>query len=156
MLNEDFSSSRCEGVTRRTCWIWSFVVGVGLIQLVGCSPPPATGPVQVSGTVLFQNRPLAGGLIVFSPDANHGQFGKALRATIQNDGTYVIRVEAPASASAVGWYRVAIADPPGLFTPELGYPEFPKALRRPDRSGLQREIKPGTENVFHFHIEITE
>ena len=56
---------------------------------------------------------------------------------------------------APGWYRVAIADPAPSAGEELT-PRFPTALRRPDKAGLDREVRPGRENVFHFEIEVPE
>ena len=139
----------------RPLWILTLSLLCGLGAFIGCSKPEASGPAKISGTVFFQNRPVSGGLIVFSPDPEKGTIGGALKATINEAGEYLITADSQ-MLKASGWYRVAIADPPGLFTADLGYSEFPKALRRPDRSGLQREILLNKENVFHFHIEVSE
>ncbi len=121
----------------------------------GCGkaePPAAT---VVKGSVTFQGRPLAGGLVVFAPDREKGNPGKPLTATIGPDGWYRLTVDG-SPAVTPGWYRVAIADPPEAPGEEFGRPRFPAALRRPDRSGLDREVLAGRENVFHFEIEVTE
>lgn len=55
------------------------------------------------------------------------------------------------AAVAPGWYRVAIADPPVW---EWGY-QFPAELRRPDKSGLEREVQAGHDHHFEFVIELT-
>jgi hypothetical protein len=139
----------------RTISVLALLTLLSLGAILGCGKPEPVGPTKISGIVSFQNRPLAGGLIVFSPDSEKGASGKTLRATINENGEYFISADSQ-MLKANGWYRVAIADPPGVFTPELGYPDFPKALRRPDRSGLQREILLGKEHVFHFQIEVPE
>ncbi len=121
---------------------------VGL-TLAGCGrggPAPAVG---VSGTVTFQGRPLAGGLVVFAPDRDRGGTGKPVCAPVADDGGYV--AELPP-----GWYRVAVADPPGIDWQGHGWPPYPAALRRPDRSGLDREVVAGRANVLHFHVEAGE
>jgi hypothetical protein len=122
-----------------------------LLLLTGCSRqvPPAVGCVR--GTVTFQGRPLAGGLIVFAPDRDKGNAGKPACATIAADGSY----ELP-DPPAAGWYKVALADPPGVFQGEWGLPRFPTALRRPDRSGLEREVKAGHQHVMNFAVEVPQ
>jgi hypothetical protein len=132
------------------------LIAIGAVTAVfGCSPdaPPAA-TATVRGSVTFQGRPLAGGLVVFAPDREKGNAGKPARATIAPDGTFALAVEG-VNAVAPGWYRVALADPPGVFHEGAGLPRFPTALRRPDRSGLAREVVAGRENVFVFEVEMT-
>lgn len=117
------------------------------LTLAGCGrggPPPAG---LVRGTVTFQGRPLAGGLVVLVPDRDKGTGGKPVRAPIADDGSY------EAEGVPAGWYRVALADPPGVDWEGHGWPRFPAALRRPDRAGLEREVLGGRTNELHFHIE---
>ena len=35
-----------------------------------------------------------------------------------------------------------------------GYPRFPAALRRPDQSGIEREVTAGVENLIDLHIVV--
>ncbi len=122
-----------------------------LLAPLGCGKPAPAPAATVRGRVLFQGRPLAGGMVVFAPDREKGNAGKPLSATIDAEGRYTLRHEG-AAAVPPGWYRVALADPPD------GYEgvRFPAALRRPDKSGLEREVLPGQENVFHFEIDLVE
>lgn len=113
----------------------------------GTSPPV---PATVRGRVLFRGRPLAGGVVVFVPDPDRGPAGRPMTAGVGPDGGYRLVADGTPYVAA-GWYRVAIADPPG---PEDAGAEFPPALRRPDRSGIEREVVAGKENVFEFHIEV--
>jgi len=124
----------------------------GVAGFVGCSSSQPAAPASVRGVVMFQNQPLSGGLIVFAPDHEKGNAGKPVRSTIDSEGRYTLTTDGSASVTP-GWYRIALADPPGVFTEELGFPPFPPALRRPDRSGISREVRPG-ENVFDFLIEV--
>jgi hypothetical protein len=141
---------------RRTSTVRRIVAAVVLAWAVGgCGKSEPSAATLVKGSVTFQGRPLAGGLVVFAPDREKGNAGKPLTATVGPDGWY--RLEADGSAPVTpGWYRVAIADPPETFGEEFGRSRLPAALRRPDRSGLDREVRAGRENVFHFEIEVTE
>jgi len=108
----------------------------------GCGTKP-TAPATVEGTVHFLGRPLAGGMVVFTPDRDRGTTGKPIAAEVLADGRY----ELPSSKLAAGWYRVSISDPPAFQS------GFPATLRRPDRSGLSREIHPGRDHRYDFHID---
>ncbi len=126
------------------------------LTAVGCtrSVPPAPAPVR--GQVLFQGRPLAGGLVVFAPDFDKGGRGRAVAARLDADGRYELAPAPPAAPGAPpgvslgvppGWYRVAFSDAPsGYVSP------FPADLRRPDLSGVSREVLAGRENVLDFTI----
>jgi hypothetical protein len=109
---------------------------------LGCSRPAPPGPATVRGTVTLQGRPLPGGTVVFTPDKDRGTSGKPVRGEIGPDGTFRF-----ASPIPPGWYRVSIAGPPGGDT-------FPPQLRRPDTSGVVREVTPGKEHVFEFAVEV--
>ena len=114
---------------------------------LGCGSE-SRSPATVRGRVLFQGRPLAGGTVVFVPHPERGPAGKPAIATLDSQGTFRLNVEGSPYIAA-GWYRVALAD--------AGRPEtwvlFPAALRRPDRSGLEREVLAGQDNVFEFQVE---
>ena len=114
----------------------------------GCSRKNAPAAVTVRGKVTFQGQPLAGGLIVFSPDPDRGGSGKPIRGDLEADGSFQLKF-ADDSAIPPGWYRVAIA--PGSL---LDQSHFPPQLARPDKSGLVREVKAGQENVFEFVVEV--
>ena len=138
----------------RTAWLAAVVAAAGVAS-AGCgkTDPPAAATVR--GAVTFAGRPLAGGMVVFTPDREKGTAGRAVSATVAPDGGYRL-VPDGAAGVAPGWYRVAIADPPGMFGTESSGPSFPAALRRPDRSGLSREVKAGQDHVLNFDIDVTE
>ena len=119
---------------------------------VGCRKPASASPGVVRGEATFQGRAMAGGLVVFVPNADRGCTGKLHTATVATDGTY--RLAEGEKAIAPGWYRVALADPIDWYGSEWAN-AFPSALRRPDLSGLEREVKAGQEHTFDFKIELT-
>jgi hypothetical protein len=114
----------------------------------GCGGSGDRTPATVRGRVLFRGRPLAGGTVVFTPHPDRGPAAKYAAADLGPDGEYRLAADGSMYITA-GWYRVAIAGPPGD-----GADDFPAALRRPDRSGVEREVVAGKENVIDFEIEI--
>src|SRR5262245_20724858 len=120
-------------------------VGAAVVSLPGgCSRKSSQESATVRGAVTFQGKPLAGGLVVFSPDPDRGGRGKPARGSIGTDGRFEMRL-GDETAIPAGWYRVAIAATPAALSPadstvSLG-PVFPPQLARPDLSGLLREVK---------------
>ncbi len=117
---------------------------------LGCGKPVADAPAKVRGSVTFQNRPMEGGLIVFVPDKDRGCAGKIASAFIQPGGLFEI-----VETMEPGWYKIALSEPPEWYGSDWER-AFPNRLRRPDQSGLSRQVKPGIENVFEFPIELRE
>lgn len=112
---------------------------------VGCGSKPAA-PLAVEGTVTFMGRPLSGGMIVLTPDRDRGMYGKPIIAEIIHDGSYRL----PEAGVQPGWYRVSISDASSWNAVE----GFPASLRRPDRSGLNRELVAGRGHRLDFHIDV--
>jgi len=132
---------------------FSLCVVVSVI-CIGCGKDVPVQPAQVRGVVTFQGQPLSSGTIVFAPDRERGGSGKPIAATIEPDGTY--RLIATGSAGIPpGWYRIAIAEPAIHYQADTLSAAFPDTLRRPDLSGLEREVKAGKDNLFDFLIELT-
>ena len=124
-----------------------------LVAAGGCGEAAKPGPAGVSGAVTFAGRPLAGGVIVFAPDRDRGTPGKPVSAALDADGRYRLTRDG-VPAVPPGWYRVAIADSPRSWGDDAV--RLPPPLKRPDRSGLAREVRAGRENVFDFHVELVE
>jgi hypothetical protein len=133
----------------------SLAAGVLLVAFpVGCKRSAPSGPTTVRGTVTFQGKPLAGGLVIFSPDADRGGSGKPIRGDLGPDGRYQLALGGNTAIPA-GWYRVAIVALPSANAASLlEQPLFPARLARPDLSELVREVQAGQENVFDFAIEV--
>ena len=138
----------------RIVTLLSFLSATATLALVpaGCSKPAASQGGIVRGEATFQGRAMAGGLVVFVPNADRGCTGKLHTAMISPDGQY--QLADGAKAIAPGWYRVALADPVEWSGSEWSQ-AFPAALRRPDLSGIEREVKAGQDHTFDFRIELT-
>ncbi|MCS7022934.1 MAG: carboxypeptidase-like regulatory domain-containing protein [Gemmataceae bacterium] len=133
-----------------TWWLW--------LTLTGCSegsvPTVCSGnePTSIRGVVTFQGQPMAGGVIVFTPDPERAGHGPPLMAEIAADGSYAI-VDSVERPLRPGTYRVALAPPPHWRFAQGAAP-FPLSLTRPDLSGLLRDIRPGQVNLYSFAIEL--
>ena len=124
-----------------------------LLAASGCGKPASAKPATVRGQVLLQSRPLAGGVVVFAPNRDRGNAGKLVSAKTDEQGNYALTRDGEPAVTP-GWYRVAIAEPADLDLPASGYPPFPAALRRPDLSGVEREVTAGQENVIDLHVVV--
>ena len=136
--------------------VLALAAGFGVMSLsggCGTNAPPA--PATVRGRVTLNGQPVAGGLVVFTPDPHRGGSGKPVRAETGPDGAFALRIDASDRIPA-GWYRVALAPAPVLPDPVSAGrgPVFPAKLARPDLSGLEREIQSGKEHVFEFAVEV--
>ena len=127
-------------------------LGVWVAVQCGWRSAPPPGPATVRGRVTFQGLPVAGGLVVFAPDADRGASGKAVRAETGADGTFDLSA-AGAGRVAPGWYRVALAPPPAA-PGGADLAAFPPALRRPDRSTVVREVTAGADHFFEFAVDV--
>lgn len=119
----------------------------------GCGNSTTGTTATISGQVSFQGQPLAGGMIVFSPHPERGPAAKPAHAVIAPDGRYRV-LSAGSPYVPAGWYCVAIADSAENSALESPGRAFPAALKRPDRSGVEREVLPGRENILDFHIAV--
>jgi hypothetical protein len=127
-------------------------LGAAVVALPGgCKKSSPPEPATVRGSVTFRGRPLAGGLVVFSPDPDRGGSGKPARGDIDPDGRFELRL-GDTSTIPPGWYRVAIA--PAADASAFDRAVFPPQLARPDLSGVVREVKAGQANVFDFAVEV--
>jgi hypothetical protein len=136
-------------------------IGLVLVSIslpIGCNRVAPISDTTVQGRVTFLGKPVAGGVVVFSPDPERGGSGKPIPAEIAQDGRFKLTIDGDA-AIPPGWYRVAIASAPisNPSTPEFTTIKriaFPSQLARPDQSGIVREVKAGHENTFSFDIEV--
>jgi hypothetical protein len=127
---------------------------LALLTLVGCGERSKTDLV-VRGQVLYRGEPVSGGLIVFTPNPDRGSDGPVATAAIEDDGSFTL-VGPDGKPVRPGWYRVAVAakagtvDPP---TPGRPYPGLPAKYRNPLLSGLEREIRAGSDNVLSLDLD---
>ena len=114
----------------------------------GCgeSKPPLS---PVRGAVFFHGAPLAGGIIVFTPDSEHGNRGPQACARIGDDGAFVLSTGADPGAVA-GWHRVTFKATAGNASAET---LLPPRYCDPDQSGQACEVKAAQGNDIDFHLE---
>ncbi len=123
--------------------VLALAAGFGAMSAVGgCgSKAPAPANTTVRGKLTLNGAPLAGAWVVFAPDPARGHRGAPTRAETAHDGTFAL------SALAPGWYRVALAAPPGVA-------DLPAKLARPDQSGIEREVRANHEHSFEIALEV--
>jgi hypothetical protein len=137
---------------RRVCLIGT--VCAALAGLGGCDRAK-TGETIVRGQILYRGEPVAGGLIVLAPNSDRGSSGPLATAVLNDDGSFKITGPDGKPVPA-GWYRIAIAPRAGTVEPPTAdrpYPGVPARFRNPALSGLEREIKSGTDNLICIDLD---
>jgi hypothetical protein len=131
--------------------LWS--VALGVMLLVGCQQK-STELIHTTGKVRYKGAPLNTGIIVFSPDPTKGESGKIAVSKIEPDGTYTLKTEDKAGASA-GWYRVSVVSLANAASAYDVVPMsyLPEKYRDPQQSLLQCEIKPNRDNHLDFNLD---
>ena len=120
-------------------------VGLGLLALLaGCGRADVKlAPVQ--GRVFYRGRPLAGGTIVFTPDADRGGSGPLACGEIGPDGHYTLHTGDEPGA-VPGWHKVTIAA-------GRGDARLPRKYSDPEASGQSREVQAGQANTLDLQLE---
>jgi len=119
-------------------------IGIAALLAIGCGEPkPTLSPVR--GRVFFHGAPLVGGVIVFTPDLEHGNRGPQACARIGDDGAYVLSTGADFGA-VPGWHRVT-------FGNAASQTLLPPRYSDPDQSDQTREVKAALGNDIDFHLE---
>jgi len=123
--------------------VLALATGFGAVSAVGgCgSNAPVPPAPTVRGKLTLNGAPLAGAWVVFAPDPRRGHTGTSARAETAADGSFALPAVRP------GWYRVALAAPPGTG-------ELPAKLARPDLSGIEREVRANHEHSFEIAVEV--
>ena len=127
---------------------------VAILAAAGCGGSKQ-GDLVVRGQVLYRGEPISGGLIVFAPDAERGSNGPLVTAILNQDGSFTVSSPDGKPVPA-GWYRIAVAPRAGTVdapTAERPYPGLSARFRNPALSGLAREVKAGTDNLFCFDLD---
>jgi hypothetical protein len=146
---------------------WSFLTLLtAMIALPGCgggddAPANRPKPVPVSGTVLYNQKPVAGATVVFHPD------GHAHAASGQTDdgGRYSLQTFAPNDGAVPGEYKVTVAKieaPPGgeeresqidSPAPPKQQSLVPERYASPASSDLKASVTQGGDNKFDFDLK---
>jgi hypothetical protein len=101
----------------------------------------------VSGRVTYAGSAVVRGVIVFSPDAESGNYGACAMGEIGADGRYSLNTDG-APGAAPGWHRVSVARLDSTYGPRL-----PERFRDPNLSKLRVEVVAGRDNALDFKLE---
>jgi hypothetical protein len=127
---------------------WLGIAALLALFAVGCGEAkPTLSPVR--GRVFFHGAPLAGGVIVFTPDSEHGNRGPQACARIGEDGAYVLSTGTNPGAVA-GWHRITFKATAGNAASET---LLPARYCDPDQSNQACEVKAAQGNDIDFHLE---
>lgn len=113
---------------------------IGAFAALGCKQNPDVVPV--SGTVLYNGKPLPFGIIMFQPEA-----GQAAQGEIQSDGSFQLSSYGPNDGAVPGRHKISIrcfsrqASADGGGSP--GRLLIPQKYTRFGTSGLTAEIAAG-------------
>jgi hypothetical protein len=118
--------------------------GLVLVLAAGCGPG-GVERVPVHGQVLYRGKPLAGGTIVFTPDAERGGRGPLAVGAIDAEGHYFLRTGDNPGA-VPGWHRITVA----ATAPDTS---LPRRYRDPEHSGLSRQVQPDMPNVIDLALD---
>src|SRR5262245_2660647 len=138
-------------MARRFCLIGTVCA---FILVAGCGGSKPADTI-VRGQIYYRGEPLSGGLVVFAPNPDRGLDGPVVTATLNDDGSFTLTT-ADGQPVPPGWYRIAVAPKAGTVdqpTAERPYPGLPAKYRNPTQSGLEREVKAGTDNVVCFDLD---
>jgi hypothetical protein len=122
---------------------------VACIAASGCSKAPEF--VSVRGQVLYKDKPLNSGVVMFQPEN-----GPPARGNIQSDGTFELATLGKAEGARIGSNKVRIASRgPGKANAgevALGSSEIPERYNDVSTSGLTVEVKSTGNDPFVFRL----
>jgi hypothetical protein len=122
-----------------------------VLLLIGCSQgKPDTVPV--TGEVIYQNAPVEGAEVTFSPEGGALAMGRTDAA-----GKFTLRTFEEGDGALPGSHRVTVVKNVAQPTrPDNPYPVtknmLPARYAQPAQSGLTFEVQPSGEN--HFRLEL--
>jgi hypothetical protein len=139
-------------MARRVCLIGTVCA---VFAVLGGCDRAKSGDTIVRGQILYRGEPVSGGLIVFAPNPERGSSGPLATAVLNDDGSFTL-TGADGKPVPPGWYRIAVAPRAGtvdLPSSERPYPGVPARFRNPALSGLEREIKAGSDNLICIDLD---
>jgi hypothetical protein len=97
--------------------------------------------IPVHGVVYFQDRPLSGGTIVFTPDTRRGQNGPIGMSAIDDQGFF--RIASDGQPGVV----------PGYYAVTIAANSLPPRYQDPTESGQTAEIRADLRAPLEFHLK---
>ena len=132
--------------------IRGLILGLLVALVLGCGDN--RGRVPVSGTVLFDGKPLESGTVRFGGDQGAAGVGPIV------NGAFSLNESGSQSGVLPGKYDVFIASwveergsvrKDGSFSP--GITRIPLMYLEPEKSGLKAEVVKGQANKFSFEVK---
>jgi len=137
-------------------------IGLGLagvlLFLLGCREAGTAPTVPVTGTVTYNNRPIEGVNVLFTPAS-----GRPASGTTDAAGRFTLSTFDRDDGAVAGTHTVTIAPGSGSGPPPMpGTPEaeqarstpspFPQRYSDPEQSGFTATVERGGENDFSFDM----
>src|SRR5690606_30932923 len=116
----------------------------------GCGAGHEQKAATVRGTVTLDGNPVPGGSVMFVPAEGRGATG-----TIDTQGNYVLGTYESADGAVIGTHKIAVYPAKSGFESDERPPNYvplPSRYQSIGSSGLEREIKPGEENVVDLQL----
>lgn len=131
-------------------------VWLGLLMLSGCNHGPSLPPrAAVTGTVRLDGQPLPRGEVMFIPDTQRGTTGPSAAGTITSDGHYELTTDHAGQGgdgAMVGFHRVRVQSRSSSEPGAPSRPLIPMRYANADTSGLEYEVKAGTDNRIDIDL----
>lgn len=124
----------------------------GLILCTGCQRSPVKlYPVQ--GKVFFRGQPAAGAQVVFQPAGQEAYVGPRPAATVDDQGTFVLRTEPYGEGAPAGEYHVLISwYPPNAREQENPRNRLPAKYCDPTQPLLKATVKEEPTTLPPFQL----
>jgi len=120
------------------------------LLFAGCGDPNELEVARVSGVVKLDGEPLSGGAITFTPEK-----GPMANGSIGADGSFVLQTYGGGDGAVVGLHGVAIVVTERGEVFENDEPAkwiVPSEYASAATSGIEFEVKSGTDNVTEFNL----
>ena len=139
--------------------MWQRLVLLGMAMAITIAGPIGCGDgrpqrLPVTGTVLFQGRPVEGADVMFMP-----KDGRAAMGSTNAKGRFELLTFEPGDGAIIGEHAVSIvkkveAAPKSIANPYAPTRDvLPKRYGSTRQSGLTATVKAGSENDFTFDLK---
>lgn len=99
------SRARLQNEPRLSPFAVASLLILSVLMMSGCGGPKLA---PVTGTVRLEGEPVGPGVILFQPDKNKGNEGKAAMGNFGSDGVYTLKTYEEGDGALVGHHKVII------------------------------------------------
>lgn len=128
-----------------------------LACLIGCAQSAGPATVPVTGTITMDGKPIAGAVVVFSPQGTSDESRLATQAETDSEGRFELKtylggadfkLGVPAGDYAVSVSKLEVVQDMRRQPKNL----LPKKYNQPNTSGFSATVDPSGENDFTFDL----